>query len=138
MFSSHIYTKSLQLTEFLKSPSGIQCLLFVTPILKGFMSVRLLRQALSMTVHFTCLERGHRLDDAISLHAAYMTTGSLYFYFMYEPYKTVVNRISCQSHVSLLTRGQGGGVIKRRQNSSIRTFLAKIRILLLPSQGQEV
>ena len=134
MFSSHIYTKSLQLTEFLKSPSGIQCLLFVTPILKGFMSVRLLRQALSMTVHFTCLERGHRLDDAISLHAAYMTTGSLYFYFMYEPYKAVVNRISCQSHVSLLA----GGVIKRRQNSSIRTFLAKIRILLLPSQGQEV
>ena len=136
MFSSHIYTKSLQLTEFLKSPSGIQCLLFVTPILKGFMSVRLLRQALSMTVHFTCLERGHRLDDAISLHAAYMTTGSLYFYFMYEPYKTVVNRISCQSHVSLLARG--GEVIKRRQKSSIRTFLAKIRILLLPSQGQEV
>ena len=136
MFSSHIYTKSLQLTEFLKSPSGIQCLLFVTPILKGFMSVRLLRQALSMTVHFTCLERGHRLDDAISLHAAYMTTGSLYFYFMYEPYKTVVNRISCQSHVSLLAGG--GGVIKRRQKSKIRTFLAKIRILLLPSQGQEV
>ena len=135
MFSSHIYTKSLQLTEFLKSPSGIQCLLFVTPILKGFMSVRLLRQALSMTVHFTCLERGHRLDDAISLHAAYMTTGSLYFYFMYEPYKAVVNRISCQSHVSLLA---GGEVIKRRQKSSIRTFLAKIRILLLPSQGQEV
>ena len=137
MFSSHIYTKSLQLTEFLKSPSGIQCLLFVTPILKGFMSVRLLRQALSMTVHFTCLERGHRLDDAISLHAAYMTTGSLYFYFMYEPYKTVVNRISCQSHVSLLA-GERGDVIKRRQKSSIRTFLAKIRILLLPSQGQEV
>ena len=136
MFSSHIYTKSLQLTEFLKSPSGIQCLLFVTPILKGFMSVRLLRQALSMTVHFTCLERGHRLDDAISLHAAYMTTGSLYFYFMYEPYKTVVNRISCQSHVSLLAGG--GQVIKRRQNSSIRTFLANIRILMLPSQGQEV
>ena len=136
MFSSHIYTKSLQLTEFLKSPSGIQCLLFVTPILKGFMSVRLLRQALSMTVHFTCLERGHRLDDAISLHAAYMTTGSLYFYFMYEPYKTVVSRISCQSHVSLLAGGRG--VIKRRQKSSIRTFLAKIRILLLPSQGQEV
>ena len=79
--------------------------MFVTPILKGFMSVRLLRQALSMTVHFTCLERGHRLDDAISLHAAYMTTGSLYFYFMYEPYKAVVNRISCQSHVSLLARG---------------------------------
>ena len=138
MFSSHIYTKSLQLTEFLKSPSGIQCLLFVTPILKGFMSVRLLRQALSMTVHFTCLERGHRLDDAISLHAAYMTTGSLYFYFMYEPYKAVVNRISCQSHVSLLARGWGEEVIKRRQKSSIRTFLAKIRILLLPSQGQEV
>ena len=137
MFSSHIYTKSLQLTEFLKSPSGIQCLLFVTPILKGFMSVRLLRQALSMTVHFTCLERGHRLDDAISLHAAYMTTGSLYFYFMYEPYKTVVNRISCQNHVSI-SQGGGGRVIKRRQNSSIRTFLAKIRILLLPSQGQEV
>ena len=135
MFSSHIYTKSLQLTEFLKSPSGIQCLLFVTPILKGFMSVRLLRQALSMTVHFTCLERGHRLDDAISLHAAYMTTGSLYFYFMYEPYKAVVNRISCQSHVSLLA---GWGVIKRRQKSSITAFLAKIRILLLPSQGQEV
>ena len=137
MFSSHIYTKSLQLTEFLKSSSGIQCLLFVTPILKGFMSVRLLRQALSMTVHFTCLERGHRLDDAISLHAAYMTTGSLYFYFMYEPYKTVVSRISCQSHVSLLAR-EGGGVIKKRQKSSIWAFLAKIRILLLPSQGQEV
>ena len=137
MFSSHIYTKSLQLTEFLKSPSGIQCLLFVTPILKGFMSIRLPRQALSMTVHFTCLERGHRLEDAISLHAAYMTTGSLYFYFMYEPYKTVVSRISCQSHVSLLARG-GGRVIKRRQKSSIRAFLAKIRILLLPSQGQEV
>ena len=136
MFSSHIYTKSLQLTEFLKSPSGIQCLLFVTPILKGFMSVRLLRQALSMTVHFTCLERGHRLDDAISLHAAYMTTGSLYFYFMYEPYKAVVNRISCQSNVTLLAGG--GGVIKRRQKSSITAFLAKIRILLLPSQGQEV
>ena len=136
MFSSHIYTKSLQLTEFLKSPSGIQCLLFVTPILKGFMSVRLLRQALSTTVHFTCLERDHRLDDAISLHAAYMTTGSLYFDFMYEPYKAVVNRISCQSHVSLLA-GEGG-VIKRRQKSSITAFLAKIRILLLPSQGQEV
>ena len=134
MFSSHIYTKSLQLTEFLKSPSGIQCLLFVTPILKGFMSVRLLRQALSMTVHFTCLERVHRLDDAISLHAAYMTTGSLHFHFMYEPYKTVVNRISCQSHVSLF----GGEGVMRRQKSKIWTFLAKIRILLLPSQGQEV
>ena len=82
--------------------------MFVTPILKGFMSVRLLRQALSMTVHFTCLERGHRLDDAISLHAAYMTTGSLHIsIIIYEPYKAVVNRISCQSHVSLLAGGGG-------------------------------
>ena len=71
------------------------------------MSVRLLRQALSMTVHFTCLERGHRLDDAISLHAAYMTTGSLHFHFMYEPYKTVVDRNGFQSHVSLCAGGDG-------------------------------
>ena len=43
------------------------------------MSVRLTRQALSMIVHFTYQERGHWLDDAISLRALYMTTGSLVF-----------------------------------------------------------
>ena len=91
--------------------------MIVTPFFKRFMSVRLLREALSMTVHFTCLERGHRLYDGISsLHAEYMTTGSLHFHFMYEPYKTVVDRNGFQSHVSLWAGGGGEGmmVIKRR------------------------
>ena len=51
----------------------------VTPVLKPFLSVRLTRQALSMIVHFTYQERGHWLDDTISLRASYMTTGSLVF-----------------------------------------------------------
>ena len=55
----------------------------VTPILKPFLSVRLTRQALSMIVHFTYQERGHWLDDAISLRALYMTTGSLDFDFSF-------------------------------------------------------
>ena len=53
--------------------------MIVTPVLEPFLSVRLTRQALSMIVHFTYQERGHWLDDAISLRASYMTTGSLVF-----------------------------------------------------------
>ena len=53
--------------------------MIVTPVLEPFLSVRLTRQALSMIVHFTYQERGHWLDDAISLRALYMTTGSLVF-----------------------------------------------------------
>ena len=68
------------MTDFEKASSGIQHSVVVTTILKPFFSVRLTRQALSMIVHFTYQERGHWLDDAISLRALYMTTGSLVFY----------------------------------------------------------
>ena len=72
----------------------------VTPILKPFFSVRLTRQALSMIVHFTYQERGHWLDDAISLRASYMTTGSLVF----DCFLCFLQNISEQT----LLAGEGG------------------------------
>ena len=49
-----------------------------------------------------------KIYDAISLHA-YMTTGSLYFDFIYVPYKTVVNRNDYQIHVATWTMCVLGG-----------------------------
>ena len=76
--------------------------MIVTPVLKPFLSVRLTRQALSMIVHFTYQERGHWLDDAISLRASYMTTGSLVF----DCFLCFLQNISKQT---LLAGGGGGG-----------------------------
>ena len=55
-----------------------------------------------MIVHFTYQERGHWLDDAISLRASYMTTGSLVF----DCFLCFLQNISKQT---LLAGGGGGG-----------------------------
>ena len=65
-----------------------------------------------------------KIYDAISLHA-YMTTGSLYFDFIYVPYKTVVNRNDYQIHVATWTMCVGGGEAddqKEVKKISIRLF----------------
>ena len=58
MFSSYIYTKSLWSTDFQKALSGIHCMMIVTPNDEHLRSVRPLRQALSMIVHFTYQRTG--------------------------------------------------------------------------------